>query len=70
MYKIKLEYFKHSGKFYTEEDYTTIKENMINVLDEIKNMKETGTLPGVYGTNWIIHVNADEHPNGYPLLIL
>lgn len=69
-YEIKLEYFKQSGKFYTSGSYMTTKESMLDVLEEIKTMKAESKLPGIAGNEWIIHVNADEHPHGFPMLIL
>lgn len=70
MYEIKLEYFKRSGKFYTEAIYETKLEWMFDISDEIRNMRRQEILPGISGGEWIIHVNADKVPHGYPLLIL
>lgn len=70
MYKVELQYFKQGGKFYTEGSYETDKEQMYEVSDEVRKMREEGKLPGICGSEWIVYVSADEHPNGYPLLIL
>jgi len=70
-YKIQLQYFKKSGKYYTDGEYETEKEFMWEISDEIKEMKATReNLPGIGGTDWIIHVDSKDHPNAYPILIL
>ncbi len=69
-YKIKLTYFKQTGKYYSEGSYLTEKEQMFEISDEIKKMKNENKLPEISGSEWIIYVDADNHPNGYPLLIL
>jgi len=71
VYKIKLTYFKESGKYYTEDFYETDKLWMFEIIEEVKQMKEGQRLPGISGNEWIIHIEAEEsHPNGYPCLIL
>lgn len=68
-YKIKLDYFKESGKYYTSGEYYTNEEWMFDVEKEIIRMKNSGKLPGVSGSSWDIYVDASEHPNGCPMLI-
>lgn len=70
MYEIELQYFKRNGKYYTEGKYKTDKEQMHEIHDEINDMKKKNNLPGVSGGDYIIYVNADKHPNGYPMLII
>jgi len=70
MYEIELQYFTPNGKYYTEGIYNTEKEYMFEVLHEVKQMKKDEKLPCISGSNWIVYVNAEKHPSGYPLLIL
>lgn len=71
---IDLQYFKASGKYYTEGSYRSqtpdILPNVIamyKVVDEIKEMRRTRTLPGVTnGSDFIIYATCDK---GHPVLI-
>lgn len=70
-YKVSLTYFKSTGKYYTEGEYETTEEWMFKILDEVKQMKADNKLPGINGSDFIIHIDVeDDHPNGYPCLIL
>jgi hypothetical protein len=70
-HKIKLSYFKASGKYYTDGEYETEHEHMWEVFDEIKQMQAEGRLPGlVPGCRaFTIFVDASAHPVGFPALI-
>lgn len=68
-YRVKLTYFKKSGKYYTDGEYMTSKLWMYEIIDEVKEMKRQNKLPGIGGLK--IHIEVEEeHPNGYPCLIL
>ena len=72
-HRIKLTYFKPSGKYYTDGEYQTERAQWWDVIDEIKEMRRGGKLPGFCegGGKWsIIHVDGDDHPGGYPVLIM
>jgi hypothetical protein len=69
-YEIELQYFKDSGKYYTEGTYKTVKKQMFDIVDEVQRMKSYETLPGVTGGDWIIYIDAGKHPAGYPVLLL
>ena len=71
-YKITLTYFKSSGKYYTTGIYYTSEKDMWGVFDEVKDKQARGFLPDLVeggGREFLIHVDASEHPNGYPALI-
>jgi len=72
MWTIKLTYFKPSGKYYSEGEYKTDNAHVFQVIDEVKRMHTAGNLPGLgqgCGQGFFVHVNADEHPLGYPALL-
>lgn len=71
MYKITLQYFKKSGKYYSEGHYFTEKSYMGDVFDEIYQKLKDENLPGLRrgAVEFIIYVDADEHPNGFPALL-
>ena len=70
MYKIKLIYFKKTGKYYTEGIYYSNGAYMFDIEREVKQMRDNKKLPGIGGSDWIIYIDAGEHPNAYPFLIL
>jgi len=70
-YKVKLTYFKPTGKYYTEGEYETEKKWMFEISDEVRQMANTQTLPGINGNEWFILIQPEEnHPNSYPCLII
>lgn len=69
-YKIKLDYFKSSGKYYASGEYSTKQKAFYKVFEEVESMKTMNALPGVSGNEFIIHIDSEEHPCGYPHLIL
>ena len=44
---VKIWYFKPSGKYYTEGNYVTEKENAYEIFDEVKAMFKNGVAPGL-----------------------
>lgn len=64
-YLIRLEYFKSSGKYYTEDEFKTTEINPIKIFNEICNMKTNNKLPGVACGDFTVYINASEHPNGF-----
>lgn len=42
---VKLQYFKESGKFYSSGSYDTDKKSYQDIIDEVREMVNTGTLP-------------------------
>jgi hypothetical protein len=43
------------------------------ISDHVENLRNSGELPGlIKGTNhnfYSVYINAENHPNGYPVLI-
>lgn len=52
MRKIKLTYFKRTGKYYTEGSYNSKKENDFEVYSEVRHMNEKGWLPELSSGRW------------------
>jgi hypothetical protein len=70
--KVKLTYFKESGKYYTDEIYETDKEMMYDVYDEVRQMQREGKLPGLIegcGQEFIILVTSEGVKHDVPQLI-
>ena len=69
-----VQYFKPSGKFYTEGRLTMLVGvgttgvlNMWEVSARLRGLQAEGNLPGINGKDWIIYVN---HPmGGCPFII-
>lgn len=69
-FTIELTYFKQSGKYYASGSYSTHKQHMYEIKEEIEKLQLNKELPGVkHGQEFYIAVNANNHPNGYPILI-
>ena len=69
MYEIKLEYFKESGKYYTEGVYSTDLEHVFEIVEEVKLLREQSMLPGIDCWEGYIYLNTEQVPNGYPVII-
>lgn len=44
---VKLIYFKESGKYYSEGEYQTEQTQFYQLVDEVRQMKRNGKLPGL-----------------------
>jgi len=71
-YRVNLTYFKPSGKYYSEGDYQSNKENLWEIFQEVKNKLAAGDRPGlVDGPNTFYAViNVPEHPHDHPFLVV
>lgn len=72
-FKINLTYFKPSGKYYSTGEYFSHMQWMYQVFEEVKFKRDYGKLPGLisgFGKDFIIYVDSEDHPNGYPGLIV
>lgn len=71
-WKIKLTYFRRSGKYYSDGEYVTQNTDMFAVFEEVRRMYEGGVLPGLVAGHsyFIVYIDANMHPRGYPGLIL
>lgn len=73
MSKIKLLYFKPSGKWSYEGELEFPDSNSMYHLNElIREMKYLKELPGLMSRSWDgpIYIDSSEHPLGFPQLII
>jgi len=71
--KVKLTYFKQSGKYYSEDDsYVTEKDALYEIWDEIRDMMAKGKRPGlVDGYNdFYVWISVPGHPHDHPHLLI
>lgn len=68
--KVKLTYFKVTGKFHTSGEYESGKPHLHEIWDEVRQMKEEGKLPETTGKEWIVYVDVPEHIYNHPRLIV
>ena len=67
---VKLEYFKQSGKYYSEGVYDTDKVISVEIIDEIKQMRYNGELPGLaHGCGQDFDIYVSSSIVGYPIVI-
>jgi hypothetical protein len=69
---VKLTYFKLTGKYYAEGEYVAQQRHVFEVVDEVREMRRRGELPGLCrgACEFIIHISVDENSGGYPTLVL
>lgn len=71
-YKVELEYFKPSGKWYADGEYISNQEHLFQIWGEIEEMfanrKRPGLIDGKQG--FITLVNVPSHPHAHPHLII
>lgn len=73
MSKIKLLYFKPSGKWgYEGELEFPDSGGMYHLNELIREMKHLKELPGLTSGSWDgpIYIDSSEHPSGFPQLII
>jgi hypothetical protein len=69
-YKVHLTYFKGHGKYYSDGEYTSHKEQLFEITDEAQDMARTGKVPGmvdVYKPKFML-INVPGHPHDHPRL--
>lgn len=70
---VKLTYFKRNGKYYCDGEYEALVGfSLLNIWDQVERRRESGNLPGLAhgaGREFIILVQAPDHPNAHPKLI-
>ncbi len=71
-WRVKLTYFKDTGKYYSEGEYTSNKLQLFEIFSEVRQMLASGTRPGlVDGKNeFYAVVDVPEHPHRHPCLII
>ena len=80
--KVRLTYFRHSGKYYTEGEYEHVPyvdvigpvyTPMFQIWEEVRGMLIRGVRPGLVKgnpTEFIVSVDVPDHPHNHPCLIM
>lgn len=71
--RVKLTYFKRSGKFYASGFFDVAPvRTMDDIWDAVRYRLRIGQLPGLVesATDFVIHVDVPRHPHRHPRLIL
>jgi hypothetical protein len=69
LHKVWLTYFKATGKYYARGKYHTQKDNMLDVIEEVKTLKSLNELPGITCNDMIILLEVDSD-FAFPKLIM
>lgn len=69
---VKLTYFRETGKFYTEGEYTSKKLNLWEIWDELRDMLRAGKRPGLVDgkCEFYVLVEVPDHPFAHPRMIM
>ena len=70
--RVELQYFRSSGKWYSEGSYESNKAGLWEIWAEVRTMQERCQLPGlISGADYpFILVDVPEHPHRHPHLII
>jgi hypothetical protein len=64
-YKVQLIYFRQAGKFLTRTETTMVHDDLVEIWEEIDDMRRLGRLPGLRpgaGRDLFIIVDVPDHP--------
>ena len=66
--RVKLTYFKWSGKYYTNGQYDTKLTSLLDIWNEVVHKQEAGHLPGLAqeAREFLILVRVPTHPHNHP----
>lgn len=72
MHKVKLTYYKSSGKFYSEGEYESSKEYLFEIWHEVRTMLEEENLPGLIKghSQYIVQVEVPGHLYEHPHIVI
>ena len=65
-----LTYFKGHGKYYSDGEYTSHKEQLFEIVAEARDMARAGKVPGMvdgYKPKFML-INVPNHPHDHPAL--
>lgn len=71
-YEVNLTYFRKSGKYYTEGKYTSYKQHLFEIWEEVANLRNNGKLPGLIegSKEYNILIEVPKHPHAHPTIIM
>jgi len=72
MFRVELIYFKDTGKYYSEGEYTTHQDALFQIFKEVRVLLRIGKLPGLIDgcSDFHVLVGVPDHPHDHPALIL
>jgi len=70
--KVVLQYFRESGKWYSEGEYNTDKKHLFDIWEEVLSMVRTKRLPGLVEdhSDYYVLIDVPQHPHRHPHLIV
>lgn len=70
--KVKLTYFRESGKFYSEGEYETTQNHLWMIWKEVKSMQVRRTLPDLIEGHgyYIVLIDVPDHTYNHPHLVV
>lgn len=69
-YKIKIEYFKNTGKYYTEDVLLTEESTSNKILEEVCRLRSINELPGVVNSDeFIVYINTSDYIGGFKKIL-
>lgn len=74
--RVKLVYYKQSGKYYTSASYQTKLEDLSDIWAEVRLLIKNNEAPGLtrldpkYNFEFITSVSVPSHPHNHPKLII
>lgn len=71
-YEVHLTYFRKHGSYYAEGKYTSYKQHLFEIWEEVTNLRNHGKLPGLTSgaTEFNILIEVPNHPNAHPTIIM
>lgn len=72
-YRVQLTYFRQTGKLLTTAETTIVHDELIEIWEEIDDLRRMGRLPGLRigaGRDLFIIVDVPDHPQRVPHLVM
>lgn len=72
-YKVRLSYFRQTGKFLTTAETMIVHDEIVEIWEEIDDMRRLGQLPGLRpgaGRDLFIIVDVPDHPQRVPHMVM
>ena len=72
-HRVQLTYFRPTGKFLWTADATVDRDEMVEIWEEVDDLRRLGRLPGLRpgaGRDLLIVVDVPDHPHRVPHLVM
>ena len=72
MLKVNLDYFKESGKWYSEGSFETNRTELYEIFADVQHMLDAGTLPGLINghSSFYVLIDVPDHKHNHPHLCI